>query len=102
MPVYVYRCDTCGLTFERRQSMTEPALVDCPECEGHVHRVIQPVGVMFKGSGFYVTDNRSPSSTALPGKKETETSKDKDSGAGSGATGSSSSATPAAPKADTE
>ena len=106
MPVYVYRCDTCGLTFERRQSMAEPALMDCPECEGHVHRVIQPVGVMFKGSGFYVTDNRSPSSTALPGKKETETSKDKDSGAGSGAgsgaTGGSSSATPAAPKADTE
>jgi len=76
MPVYVYKCDTCGLTFERRQRMTEPALVDCPECEGHVHRVIQPVGVVFKGSGFYVTDNRSPSSTALPGKKETESKSD--------------------------
>ena len=43
---------------------------DCPECDGHVHRVIQPVGIVFKGSGFYVTDNRSRSSTALPGKKE--------------------------------
>jgi putative FmdB family regulatory protein len=102
MPVYVYRCDTCGLTFERRQSMTEPTLVDCPECEGHVHRVIQPVGVMFKGSGFYVTDNRSPSSTALPGKKEPEASKDKDSGSSGGASSSAASATPAAPKADTE
>ena len=72
MPIYVYRCDTCGLTFERRQRMTERPLVDCPECEGLVHRVIQPVGIVFKGSGFYVTDNRSKSSTALPGKKESE------------------------------
>ena len=72
MPIYVYRCDTCGLTFERRQRMTEAPLTDCPECDGHVQRVIQPVGVVFKGSGFYVTDNRSKSSTALPGKKESD------------------------------
>ena len=72
MPIYVYRCDTCGLTFERRQRMTEAPLKDCPECEGHVQRVIQPVGIVFKGSGFYVTDNRSKSSTALPGKKESD------------------------------
>jgi putative FmdB family regulatory protein len=72
MPIYVYRCDTCGLTFERRQRMTEAPLQDCPECEGHVQRVIQPVGIVFKGSGFYVTDNRSKSSTALPGKKESD------------------------------
>lgn len=72
MPIYVYQCETCGLTFERRQRMTEPSLEDCPECEGHVHRVIQPVGIVFKGSGFYVTDNRSKSSTALPGKKESD------------------------------
>jgi putative FmdB family regulatory protein len=72
MPIYVYRCDTCGLTFERRQRMTEAPLKDCPECDGHVQRVIQPVGIVFKGSGFYVTDNRSKSSTALPGKKESD------------------------------
>jgi putative FmdB family regulatory protein len=80
MPIYVYQCETCGLTFERRQRMTEPSLTDCPECEGHVHRVIQPVGIVFKGSGFYVTDNRSKSSTALPGKKESEA----DGGGGGG------------------
>jgi predicted nucleic acid-binding Zn ribbon protein len=51
--------------------MTEPPLVDCPECDGQVCRIIQPVGILFKGSGFYVTDNRSHSPTALPGKKET-------------------------------
>jgi putative FmdB family regulatory protein len=58
MPIYVYECDRCGLRFERRQSMTAQPLVDCPECEGHVQRVVQPVGVVFKGSGFYVTDHR--------------------------------------------
>ncbi|MDY7039569.1 MAG: FmdB family zinc ribbon protein [Chloroflexota bacterium] len=67
MPVYVYQCDTCGVTFERRQSIADEPLCQCPECEGHVHRVIQPVGVIFKGSGFYVTDNRAPSPVATPG-----------------------------------
>lgn len=70
MPIYVYQCADCGVTFERRQSITAEPLTRCPDCEGHVHRVIQPVGVVFKGSGFYVTDNRSPSSTALPGEKK--------------------------------
>jgi len=76
MPIYVYQCDTCGLAFEHRQRMADDPLVDCPECDGHLRRVIQPVGIVFKGSGFYVTDNRSHSSTALPGKKETETKPD--------------------------
>ena len=76
MPIYVYQCDACGLTFEHRQRMADDPLVDCPECDGHLHRVIQPVGIVFKGSGFYVTDNRGRSSTALPGKKETDTKSD--------------------------
>jgi len=79
MPTYIYRCDACGVTFERRQSMLEPPLEDCPECGGHVYRVIQPVGIVFKGSGFYVTDNRSPSSTALPGTKKEPEKKESDS-----------------------
>ena len=78
MPIYVYQCNVCGLTFERRQHMSEPPLANCPECGGLVHRVIQPVGIVFKGSGFYVTDNRSHSSTALPGTKKSE-KKDKGS-----------------------
>lgn len=70
MPVYVYKCDACGLAFERKQSVSEGPLHDCPECEGHVRRVIQPVGVLFKGSGFYVTDNRSHAATTdAPGSK---------------------------------
>ncbi len=63
MPVYVYKCDTCGVAFERKQSVSEPHLTDCPECEGQVRRVFQPVGVLFKGSGFYVTDSRPKSAS---------------------------------------
>jgi len=67
MPIYEYECDTCGVHFERRQRITDEPLTKCPECEGHVHRVLQPVGIIFKGSGFYVTDHKAPSSTAVPG-----------------------------------
>jgi putative FmdB family regulatory protein len=81
MPTYVYSCDGCGQTFERRQSISDAPLVDCPECEGRVHRLIQPVGVVFKASGFYVTDNRtsSPSSNPSPdsGEKKTKAGKEK-------------------------
>lgn len=69
MPIYQYRCESCGVSFERIQSFSEQPLNRCPECEGKVHRVIQPVGIIFKGSGFYVTDNRR-NSALLPGKRD--------------------------------
>ena len=80
MPLYEYECGSCGVRFERRQHMEDEPVRICPECGGDVHRLIQPVGIIFKGSGFYVTDNRAKSSTASPGtvskessdKKETE------------------------------
>jgi putative FmdB family regulatory protein len=72
MPIYLYECESCGVRFERMQRMSEGPLTDCPECEGHVHRVIQPVGVIFKGSGFYITDNRQVSSPTLAPAKETK------------------------------
>jgi len=61
MPLYEYECETCGIRFERKQRMADAPLRTCPECSGPVHRVIQPVGIVFKGSGFYATDHRSPS-----------------------------------------
>ncbi len=67
MPLYVYQCRDCGVRFERRQSIHAESIKICPECEGEVYRLIQPVGIVFKGSGFYVTDNRAKSSTAIPG-----------------------------------
>jgi putative FmdB family regulatory protein len=70
MPVYEYECEQCGVRFERLQRMAEASLTECPECSGHVHRVMQPVGVIFKGSGFYVTDNKGRSSTGIPASKK--------------------------------
>ncbi len=61
MPLYDYQCKDCGVRFERMQSFHDAPLTRCPECEGEVHRVIGPAGIIFKGSGFYVTDSRKSS-----------------------------------------
>jgi putative FmdB family regulatory protein len=58
MPIYEYECDICNYRFERMQSFWDEALRECPQCGKSVRRVIQPVGIVFKGSGFYITDNR--------------------------------------------
>ncbi len=58
MPTYTYRCASCGHTFEEFQRITDDALTECPECTGPINRVIYPVGVVFKGSGWYITDSR--------------------------------------------
>jgi putative FmdB family regulatory protein len=84
MPIYLYQCDACGLRFERLQRMSEEPLTECPECEGKVHRVIQPVGIIFRGSGFYVTDNRQGSSSTLSTPKEDKAKADADKPAGEG------------------
>ena len=64
MPTYDYECTTCGHKFEARQSMKDPHLTDCPQqgCTGPVKRLIgKGSGLIFKGSGFYITDYRSDS-----------------------------------------
>jgi len=76
MPVYEYECDNCSLRFEKMQRFSEDPVRLCPDCGGSVHRVIQPVGVIFKGSGFYVTDNRGKSSTMPPSKRDGDSKSD--------------------------
>jgi putative FmdB family regulatory protein len=94
MPVYEYRCRTCEHQFEIQQSITDDNLTECPECGGDLRKVFAPVGIAFKGSGFYKNDARSGSSS-----KSTSTS-GSGTGSGSGDSGStaaassSSSATP--------
>ena len=67
MPTYTYRCDACGHQFEAVQRFTDDPLRECPSCGGAVRRVIQPVGVVFKGSGWYITDSRAkPKDDAKP------------------------------------
>jgi predicted nucleic acid-binding Zn ribbon protein len=58
MPVYVYRNLATNETFELEQRISEPALTVHPETGDPVKRLVQPVGIAFKGSGFYVTDSR--------------------------------------------
>lgn len=68
MPIYIYRCDNCGVQFERHQKFSDPPLTRCPECDKKtLRKVFQPVGIVFKGSGFYATDNRSPSGQSRSG-----------------------------------
>jgi len=64
MPLFEYQCENCGVRFERLQRKRDTALSECPECGGAVRRLIQPPGIIFKGSGFYVTDNRRSSSSS--------------------------------------
>lgn len=64
MPLYEYECQACGTRFERLQHIHDEPVKVCPECGGQVRRLIHPVGIIFKGSGFYVTDNRAKSSTS--------------------------------------
>ena len=66
MPTYEYKCEECGIRFEKFQHFSEDPVRICPECEGAVRRVIQPVGIVFKGKGFYVTDNRGDSRALMP------------------------------------
>ncbi|MBA3450988.1 MAG: hypothetical protein H0T18_07235 [Chloroflexia bacterium] len=58
MPTYSYLCDSCGHSFETVQRFADEALTECPQCGSLIRRVIQPVGVVFKGSGWYINDSR--------------------------------------------
>ena len=57
MPIYEYECSCCGNRFDRRQRFDEEPIATCPECSSKARRVIHSVPVLFKGSGFYCTDN---------------------------------------------
>src|SRR6266852_5702884 len=56
MPTYGYRCGNCGHQFEIVQRISDEPLTTCPKCQGKLSKVLYPVGISFKGSGFYTTD----------------------------------------------
>ncbi|UCG25406.1 MAG: FmdB family transcriptional regulator [Chloroflexota bacterium] len=58
MPTYSYKCTNCDHRFEARQRFSDDPLTECPVCGSTIRKVITPVGIVFKGSGFYVTDNK--------------------------------------------
>jgi len=75
MPLYEYECQECKNRFEVRQRIVEDPISVCPSCGGACRRIIHPVGIVFKGSGFYITDNRksdSSTSTSTDTKSESK------------------------------
>ncbi|MCK2213317.1 FmdB family transcriptional regulator [Actinomadura sp. ATCC 31491] len=100
MPTYQYACNDCGEQLEVVQKFTDDALTVCPKCEGNLRKVFSAVGIVFKGSGFYRTDNRtsSPSSSASSSNGSSSgngSSKSSESKSSSDSSSSSSSSTPA-------
>jgi len=73
MPIYTYRCANCGVQFEKTQKFSDQPLQWCPECgKKALNKVYQPVGIVFKGSGFYATDHRSPSGASRSSNSHSE------------------------------
>ena len=105
MPTYQYTCTECGEQVEVVQKFTDDALTVCPACGGRLRKVFSPVGIVFKGSGFYRTDSRKGSSSDGPAKdgrqgqgirrfakpSDSSSGSSKDSGSGSSGSGSSDS-----------
>ncbi|MFC1571602.1 FmdB family zinc ribbon protein [Candidatus Margulisiibacteriota bacterium] len=77
MPHYDYKCSKCSYVFEVQQRITEEPLKHCPKCKGQIKRLINPAGIIFKGSGFHVTDygKRPKSKVQSPKSSKTKDSK---------------------------
>lgn len=67
MPTYEYECDDCHFCFDRKQRFSEEPVAACPKCQGKACRVIHSTPVIFRGSGFYVTDSRGVSDSKKAG-----------------------------------
>ena len=77
MPTYTYTCTACNNHIEKRQSFTDLPLTTCEECGGTLRKIIHPVGIVFKGSGWYITDSRSASASSSNGSTGSESSADR-------------------------
>ena len=80
MPTYQYACTSCGEQLEAVQRFSDDPLTVCPACGGALRKVFSPVGIVFKGSGFYRTDSRNGS---VPAKDKSAKSNDSDGGSSS-------------------
>ena len=63
MPIYEYQCAKCGTVTDIRHGFKETTSDPCPKCGGDLKRLFNPAGIVFKGSGFYITDSRKPTET---------------------------------------
>ena len=80
MPLYEYRCQKCAHLYEKREGFDAPARQKCPTCGGQAQRVLHAAPIVFKGSGFYITDNRASESEA---KTESEAKSESEAKTGS-------------------
>ena len=95
MPTYQYRCTHCGHDLEAVQKFSDAPLTECPSCGGSLRKVFNPVGVVFKGSGFYRTDSRSGTANGDgAGSAEKVAAGDKTKSNGDAKPGTKESATP--------
>jgi putative FmdB family regulatory protein len=95
VPTYQYTCTECGEPLETVQKFSDAPLTVCPPCGGRLRKVFSPVGIVFKGSGFYRTDSRKSATAAAPAIKD----KDKAPAESSSATSDSGSSNGSADKA---
>ena len=101
MPTYQYTCTECGEPLETVQKFSDEPLTVCPACGGRLRKVFSPVGIVFKGSGFYRTDSRKSATAAAPATKDKEkTSAESSSSASDSGSSNGTADKPAAKKAE--
>jgi putative FmdB family regulatory protein len=101
VPTYQYTCTECGEPLEAVQKFSDEPLTVCPACGGRLRKVFSPVGIVFKGSGFYRTDSRNGASATAPAAKDKDKSPAESSSSTSGSGSSNGTADkPAAKKAE--
>lgn len=100
MPLYEYQCIPNGHRFEVRHGINESPVQTCQECGGPVRRVIHPVGIVFKGSGFYVNDSRKSNPANKPSESSGDSKSDAVAGAKSESTSESKSERKTEPKSE--
>jgi len=104
VPTYQYTCTDCGEPVEAVQKFTDAPLTVCAACGGRLRKVFSPVGIVFKGSGFYRTDSRNGSSASAPAAKDKDKASSDSSSSSSESSSSSSNGSdskPAAKKTET-
>jgi len=99
MPLYEYQCRTCRKTAEVRHGFKETYDAPCAECGGEMARVFSPAGIVFKGSGFYLTDSRKAAEAAKSGDGKSSASSESSAKPAAASEGSSTAAAPAASSA---
>jgi putative FmdB family regulatory protein len=77
MPIYEYECGECGIQFQKLQRFSDAPPETCPRGHADVHRLLSQPAIIFKGSGFYVTDNRRNGATSTSGKSDKKNAENK-------------------------